>query len=101
MTLRRWITFGSAAALIAAASACSDSGRNATSPEGRAGSTTSRARTADAGSPEVRSPGATTPTPSSPTPSDTAGTSGTSGSTGSTSSTGNTSGSTTGGETKK
>jgi len=91
MMLRKWITFASAAAMLASVGACKDTGgggTKTTSPEGRRGETLPRARGADAGSDmttgtgtPATSPGAptspTTPTSPSSTPpsSDTSGSS--------------------------
>jgi hypothetical protein len=70
MTLRKWMTFASAAAMLAGVGACKDSGggsstgtRTGSEAAGRRGDTMPRAR-ADAGS--DTSTGTTTTTPSSP-----------------------------------
>lgn len=92
MTFRKWITFGSAAALLAATSACNDKGGSSsgtrTSPgqspcdtsatsQGRRADTPSRVR-ADGGA-DLNS-GTSTTSPSAPAPADSTGTSsGTSG----------------------
>jgi len=67
MTLRKWITLASAAAMLAGVGACKDSGGGAgtrASPEGRRSDTLPRARGADAGS-DMTTGSATSP--SSPT----------------------------------
>ena len=64
MTLRKWITFASAAAMLAGV-ACKDSGTKA-GPEGRRGETLPRARGADAGS-DMTGSGTSATSPSSPT----------------------------------
>jgi len=68
MTLRKWITFASAAAMLAGV-ACKDSGGGGTkaSPEGRRGETLPRARGADAGSDMTTGSGTSATSPSSPT----------------------------------
>jgi hypothetical protein len=89
MTLRKWITFASAAALIAT-SACSDKGGSKTSTgqspagdssatsQGRRADMPSRAR-ADGGTSDLNSGTSATSTPSAPAPTDStsSGTSGT------------------------
>ena len=74
MTLRKWIAFGSAAAMLAGVGACKDTGGGSsagTSPAGRRSDTLPRARGADAGSDMSTSPGTTSPSsttaPTSPT----------------------------------
>ena len=70
MTLRKWITFASAAAMLAGVGACKDSGGGAgtrASPEGRRGDTLPRARSADAGSDMTTGSGTSATSPSSPT----------------------------------
>jgi hypothetical protein len=72
MTLRKWITFASAAAMLAGVGACKDSGGGSsagtkTSPEGRRGDTLPRARGADAGSDMTTGSGTSATSPSSPT----------------------------------
>jgi hypothetical protein len=79
MTLRRWITFASAAAMIAGVSACKDSGGGSSvggrtsagaspgsndSTQGRRPDTLPRARGADAGSDMTTGSSNTTTTPS-------------------------------------
>jgi hypothetical protein len=87
MTLRKWITFASAAAMIAGVGACKDTGGGSATgtkatPEGRRGETLPRAR--DAGTDMSTGTGSTTspssPTTPSSTPSTTPGSTGTSGS---------------------
>ena len=65
MTLRKWITFASAAAMLGGV-ACKDSGTKA-GPEGRRGETLPRARGADAGSDMTTGTGTPATSPSSPT----------------------------------
>jgi hypothetical protein len=70
MTLRKWITFASAAAVLAGVGACKDSGGGSsvgtrTSPEGRRSDTVPRAR--DAGSDMTTGSGTSATSPSSPT----------------------------------
>ena len=69
MTFRKWITFASAAAMLAGVGACKDSGTGApkTGPEGRRSDTLPRARGADAGSDMTTGSGTSATSPSSPT----------------------------------
>jgi hypothetical protein len=70
MTLRKWITFASAAAMLASVGACKDTGgggTKTTSSEGRRGETLPRARGADAGSDMTTGTGTPATSPSSPT----------------------------------
>ena len=68
MTLGKWITFASAAAMLASVGACKDTGGGSsatkTSPEGRRSDTLPRAR--DAGS-DMTTGSGTSATPTSPT----------------------------------
>ena len=70
MTLRKWITFASAAAMLAGVGACKDTGGGSSQSQGRRGETLPRARGADAGSDMTTSPGSSptspTTTPTSP-----------------------------------
>jgi hypothetical protein len=107
MTMRRWITFASAAALLAGASACNDNkggssagtrtSPSATDPQGRRADQPSRLRS-DAGTADTATPGSSTSatSPSSPSPSSPSDTSSSpSGSSSGSSSSGSSSGDTT------